>query len=155
MYFNALSRLLPTTEAFAGRSSRPAKDRFNAMLNYAYGILYAQVERAARLAGLDPYVGILHADVYNKPTLVFDAVEPFRHYIEETVFKLFSGRKVTSSMFDVIEEGFFLNGEGRRLLISAYFRKMSGITGYKRKRVKIETAIELRLSALAKTIMES
>lgn len=154
-YFSLLSALLPKSEAFDGRSFRPVKDRFNAMLNYAYGILYSQVERAARLAGVDPYIGIMHADAYNKPTFVFDAVELFRHYAEETAFKLFSARKVSASMFDTRDGGVFLNGEGRKLLIAAYFRKMSEMTCYKRRRVRIETEIGLRLAEIAGTIAES
>ena len=154
-YFGTLSALLPAADSFAGRSFRPAKDRFNAMLNYAYGILYAQVKRAAMLAGLDPYMGVMHADAYNKPAFVFDAVEMFRHYAEETVFLLFSGRKASREMFDERDGGVFLNGEGRRLLIPAYYNKMEEMTGYGKRRVKVETEIELRLSAVAKTILES
>jgi len=154
-YFGVLSVLLPESESFEGRSFRPAKDRFNAMLNYAYGILYAQVERAVRLAGLDPHMGIMHADAYNKPTFVYDAVEMFRYYAEETVFKLFSGRRAAREMFDERDGGVFLNEAGRRLLIPAYYKKMSEMTSYKKRRVKTETEIELRLSAVAKTILES
>jgi CRISPR-associated protein Cas1 len=42
------------------------------MLNYSYGVLYSLVEKACILAGLDPFVGFLHTDNYNKKSLVFD-----------------------------------------------------------------------------------
>ncbi len=48
------------------------------MLNYGYGVLYAQVEQAVLLAGLDPYAGFLHADRPGKPSLVLDLIEEFR-----------------------------------------------------------------------------
>jgi len=35
----------------------PAKDEFNAMLNYGYGMLYGMIERSVVVAGLDPYIG--------------------------------------------------------------------------------------------------
>ena len=72
-YFGCLSTLLPKEFQFERRSRHPAKDEFNAFLNYAYGVLYSHVERACILAGLDPFVGFLHTDNYNKKSLVFAA----------------------------------------------------------------------------------
>ena len=45
---------------------------------YAYGVLYGLVEKACIVAGLDPFVGFLHTDNYNKTSLVFHLIEPFR-----------------------------------------------------------------------------
>ena len=50
-YFTALGFLIPESWKFEGRSRRPARDGFNAILNYTYGILYSMVERACLLAG--------------------------------------------------------------------------------------------------------
>lgn len=41
-------------------------------------MLYSVVEAGLFTAGLDPYLGILHADAHKKPTLSFDLIEPFR-----------------------------------------------------------------------------
>ncbi|EIM72320.1 CRISPR-associated endonuclease Cas1, partial [Nitritalea halalkaliphila LW7] len=59
-YFQAISQLMPTPYIFKGRDRQPARDPFNALLNYAYGILYGKVEGALIRAGIDPYVGIFH-----------------------------------------------------------------------------------------------
>src|SRR5262249_19699913 len=40
-YFACLGRLVPEAYRFEGRSRQPAKDAFNAMLNYSYGVLYS------------------------------------------------------------------------------------------------------------------
>ncbi|MCX6672934.1 MAG: CRISPR-associated endonuclease Cas1, partial [Methanothrix sp.] len=77
-YFDALSSVMPERYRFAGRSRNPAKDEFNALLNYGYGVLYSMVEKGCIIAGLDPYVGFLHTDSYNKMSLVFDIIEMFR-----------------------------------------------------------------------------
>ena len=77
-YFEALSSILPEKYKFKSRSRNPAKDEFNAMLNYGYGVLYSMVEKACIIAGLDPYIGFLHTDNYNKKSLVFDVIELFR-----------------------------------------------------------------------------
>ncbi|RMG00867.1 MAG: CRISPR-associated endonuclease Cas1, partial [Acidobacteria bacterium] len=65
IYFEAISELMPDRFKFQGRSRNPAKDEFNALLNYTYGILYSSVEKACIIAGLDPYVGFIHTDNYN------------------------------------------------------------------------------------------
>ena len=39
-YYEILSFLMPEGFAFKGRSYRPAKDEFNCMLNYGFGVLY-------------------------------------------------------------------------------------------------------------------
>ena len=80
-YWGIVKGVLPAHIAWPGRETRGAKDLFNAMLNYGYGVLYAQVEQAIILAGLDPYGGFLHADRPGKPSLVLDLIEEFRQCI--------------------------------------------------------------------------
>ena len=80
-----LGRLVPEAYRFEGRSRQPAQDGFNAMLNYGYGVLYSLVDSACICAGLDPFLGFLHTDNYNKPSLVFDLIEPFRILAERAV----------------------------------------------------------------------
>lgn len=77
-YWRTIGLLIPGQLQWPGRETRGARDPFNAALNYGYGILYAHVERALVLAGLDPYGGFLHADRPGKPSLVLDAIEEFR-----------------------------------------------------------------------------
>ncbi len=121
-YFEALSRAIPENFKFNGRSFRPAVDPFNAMLNYAYGILYSRTERVLMLAGLDPYVGFLHRDDYNKKSLVFDYIEPYRIYAEKCVLTLFTTKKVKSSFFDEITGGISLNSEGKPFLVEHFIK---------------------------------
>lgn len=94
IYFESLSFIVPERFEFEGRSRQPAKDEFNCLLNYAYGVLYSLVERGCIIAGLDPYVGFIHTDNYNKKSLVFDLIDMFRIFAETAVVYLFSQRKV-------------------------------------------------------------
>lgn len=77
-YWSGVALMLPDHYAWTGRTGRGATDPINCLLNYGYGILYAEIERAAILAGLDPYAGFLHADRPGKPSLVLDLIEEFR-----------------------------------------------------------------------------
>jgi CRISPR-associated protein Cas1 len=68
---------------------RGAADPVNSLLNYGYGILYGQVERASVLAGMDPYAGFIHTDRPGKPSLVLDLIEEFRQVaVDRLVFGL-------------------------------------------------------------------
>lgn len=94
-YWEAARHLvqLPPGVEWPGRETRGATDLVNQCLNYGYGILYAQVERAALLAGLDPYAGFLHEDRPGKPSLVLDLIEEFRPYaVDRCVFALLNQR---------------------------------------------------------------
>ena len=123
LYFETLSYVLPKEYQFSGRSSRPAQDAFNAFLNYAYGILYGRVEKTLMLAGLDPYVGFLHRDDYNQLSMVYDFIEPYRGWADETIFRLFSGKKVNKAHISEVSgsrNGYSLNADGKALLVDAF-----------------------------------
>jgi CRISPR-associated protein Cas1 len=120
IYFQTLGKLLPDRYGFGGRSRNPAGDRFNAFLNYGYGVLYSKVEASCVIAGLDPYIGFIHADNYNKVSLVFDLIEMFRIFVEEPVFYLFSKRQVSNEHVDEVKGGVRLNEAGRALLIETF-----------------------------------
>lgn len=122
LYFGGLSKSIAEEFNFSGRSFRPAQDPFNAMLNYAYGILYSRTERALMLAGLDPYVGFLHRDDYNSKSLVFDFIEPYRIHAERCVFALFSKKQVNKSFFTDISGGVSLNADGKPVLVEHFMK---------------------------------
>ncbi|MBM4404514.1 MAG: CRISPR-associated endonuclease Cas1 [Candidatus Cloacimonetes bacterium] len=138
IYFSVLSDLIPEDFRFEGRSSRPAHDHFNCLLNYGYGILYSKVERALIIAGLDPYIGLLHCDNYNKKSFVFDFIEPYRILIDEPVFYLFSRRKIDPDGFDQIHRGVVLNTIGKKFFapyLLEYFAEVIRYHNKNRKRI--------------------
>jgi CRISPR-associated protein Cas1 len=148
-YFSALSLALPERFRFEGRSRSPAKDWFNCLLNYAYGVLYSLVERACLLSGLDPCIGLLHTDNYNKPSLVFDLIELFRVHGERVVINLFAARKAKHELFDQVEGGFRLNADGRGLLLGALNDYLDRVKHHGRRRLKIRDTIVYECQRLA------
>ncbi len=135
IYFGAMSRALPGQWQFEGRSRAPAKDPFNAFLNYALGVLYGICEKSIVLAGLDPYVGFLHTDNYNKLALVFDIIEPRRVWAEDVVFHLFSGRKARPGMWDEIPGGYTLNQEGKQVLLERFNAYLDHVVVYRKRKL--------------------
>lgn len=153
-YFSILGQLIPAPYAFKGRSKNPANDPFNCMLNYCYGILYSNVEKACIIAGLDPYIGVMHTDNYNKKALVFDLVEMYRGYMDEFVFKLFSTKKVKKDFFDLVGDGgYYLNQEGKKLLISEYNKIIEKKIRYKGKNIEFQNIIQFDCHNIANRIL--
>lgn len=152
-YFGLLSHLLPERFRFEGRSRNPASDPFNCLLNYAYGVLYGKVERACVLAGLDPYIGILHTDNYNKKSMVFDLIENFRVWADRTVMHLFATRKVADTQFDRLQNGFTLNKEGKALLLERFVAFLEESIRFGGRHVKRQDAIQLFCHRLANRLL--
>ena len=156
-YFSVLAELIPLNYKFEGRSSRPAKDPFNAMLNYGYGILYSKVERALIIAGLDPYLGIFHSDNYKKKSFVFDFIEPYRILVDEPVFYIFSRHKFSPEFIEPVHKGVSLSSEGKKFLAPELIENFDSIIRYRNKNRKkidmIQTDAHVLLIFLSKGII--
>lgn len=149
-YFKTIATLMPPTYFFPKRSKRPAYDAFNALLNYLYGMLYPMVELALMKAGIDPYVGILHADEYNRPTLVYDVIELYRHWPETVAVELCRAEKLPTSAFEESErEGVWLAQAGKQLVIKSFLTFMDEKILYKNQLRKRSTHIDLDAVRLA------
>lgn len=72
------------------RTYRPsdASDVVNALLNYGFSILYAEVAKQLNALGLDCYVGFYHRTHESRLPLIYDMIEPFRHLIDKSVFEI-------------------------------------------------------------------
>lgn len=85
VFYKEINELLPTKYQFSNREHQNAREPFNVLLNYCFGVLYRICEGELIKAGLDPYVGIFHTDDYNKKAFLFDFIEAFRFYAIATV----------------------------------------------------------------------
>lgn len=119
-YFEALNLFLPEHYRFEKRSQHPALDVPNAFLNYGYGVLYGKVEGALIKAGIDPYIGVLHRDDYNRPVLVYDVIELYRVWVDYVVYTLLLQNAITDEYYSVQSDGsYWLEPLGRRVLIQS------------------------------------
>ncbi|MCI0575418.1 MAG: CRISPR-associated endonuclease Cas1 [Chloroflexi bacterium] len=144
-YWQGIGLLLPAGLAWPGREGRGARDAFNSALNYGYGILYGQVERAIVLAGLDPYGGYIHTDRPGKPSLALDLIEEFRAaVVDRTMLGLANkGVKIEQD-----ERGFLLEKTRRQLAEKVLARLESG-ERYETKRHPLRAIIQMQARHLA------
>ena len=117
IYWAAISASLPKGWQFKGRTRRPAADPFNAALNYLYGMMYGAVEVAVFSAGLDPYLGILHGENYQRSAFTFDCIEPFRPWLDELLVTSFQEGIPQADWFTPKKEGWWLGKKGRAWII--------------------------------------
>lgn len=150
IYFDTMNLFIPEKYRFSARSQHPAMDVANALLNYGYGLLYGRIEGALIKAGIDPYVGVLHRDDYNRPVLVYDVIELYRVWIDYVVFSLLSQDVITPEHYSVRADGsYWLEPLGRRVLIQSvndYFDEVIDEKGLQRSRA---TQIGLYVQNLA------
>lgn len=144
-YWGAIRRLLLADLDWPGREGRGATDPLNAALNYGYGILYAQVERALLLAGLDPYAGFLHADRPGKPSLVLDLIEEFRQaVVDRTLIGL-----VNKGVAVEQDEASRLTETTRRRLAEKVLERLESTEPYEGKRQPLRHILQCQARHLA------
>ncbi len=152
IYFDIINLFLPEQYRFEKRSQHPALDVSNAMLNYGYGLLYGKIEGALIKAGIDPYVGIMHRDDYNRPVLVYDVIELYRVWVDYVVFSLLCQNAVTEDHYSVGADGsYWLEPLGRRMLIQSLNDYLDEIIDEKGTQRSRGTAISLYAQKLAQT----
>lgn len=155
IYYGVLGELIPKEYKFQGRSMQPAKDEFNSMLNYTFGILYSKVEKACIIAGLDPYIGILHTDNYGKKSLVFDIIENYRHLANRTVFTLFTQKKVNKSYFDKYSNGLSINKNGKEVLVEAFYKLLDKKVRYNGRNISNLDKIQFECHKIANDLIKN
>jgi CRISPR-associated protein Cas1 len=145
-YWHIIKYILPPAVQWPGRETRGARDLFNALLNYGYGVLYAQVEQAVLLAGLDPYAGFLHTDRPGKPSLVLDLIEEFRQcVVDRTVIGLLN-RHVA---FEQDQEQLLTEGTRRKLAEKILERLDGSAELYEQKRQALRFILQSQARHLA------
>jgi CRISPR-associated endonuclease Cas1 len=91
--------------ALGGRSSplangpRMAANPGNAVLNYLYALLEAEATLASRVVGLDPGLGVMHADQAHRDSLAADLMEPIRPLVDAWFIELLTARRFTARDF--------------------------------------------------------
>ena len=84
---------------------RAATNPVNALLNLTYSLLESESRLALLAAGLDPTLGVLHADQRNRDSFALDAMEPVRPDVDSFVLDLLEERTLTSRDFVELPNG--------------------------------------------------
>ncbi|MDE3260133.1 MAG: type I-C CRISPR-associated endonuclease Cas1c [Gemmatimonadota bacterium] len=110
---------------FLNRSRRPPRDRVNCLLSFIYALVRHDCLAALTTAGLDPYVGWLHATRAGRPACALDLMEEFRPCLAERLaLTLINRRQIEPRHFLEREGGAVeFTDHGRREVIQAWQRR--------------------------------
>lgn len=124
-YFSGLNLLVRPDQRAAftmdGRTRRPPRDRFNAVLSFLYAMWMNDCRSALEAAGLDPQVGFLHALRPGRAALALDLMEEFRAWADRLALTLINRGQLGADEF-VLREGGGVSLEpgARKTVVVAY-----------------------------------
>lgn len=125
-YFSAMSCLVrgDKREFFAmqGRSRRPPRDRFNALLSFLYSMVMNDCRSAVESVGLDPQLGFLHSVRPGRAALALDLMEEFRAILADRLALTLINRGQINAQHFMEREGgaVLLKDDARKIVVAAY-----------------------------------
>jgi CRISPR-associated endonuclease Cas1 len=108
-----LSRIPPHWSRYEGRrsvlasmnSNRKAERPTNALLNYLYALLEVEAILSCQVVGLDPGLGLVHADMKGRSSFALDLIEPVRPKVDAYVLDVLERRTFRKTEFLETEDG--------------------------------------------------
>lgn len=124
-YFGGLNLLvradLRGVFSMDGRTRRPPRDRFNALLSFLYAMWMNDCRSALEAVGLDPQVGYLHVLRPGRAALALDLMEEFRPWADRLALTLVNRGQLTANDFQIREGGAVsLMADARKAVVVAY-----------------------------------
>ncbi len=112
-----------------GRSRRPPRDRFNALIGFGYGLLLKDVMSAILVVGLDPSFGFYHRPRSQAHPLALDLMELFRVPLVDLPVVASINRRQWSADddFSIAGEQVWLSDDGRKKFIEVYERRKTDV----------------------------
>ena len=110
-----------------GRSRRPPKDRYNALLSFGYSLLYRALLETVLRVGLEPSFGFYHQPRSSAHPLVLDLMELFRLPVVEIPILGSVNRKAwdREEHFLPTKGGIWMSEEGQKRMIALFERRLS------------------------------
>jgi CRISP-associated protein Cas1 len=119
MYYEIMSRNLPTEFRFRRRTSRPHLDPINAMLSFGYAMLFGNCCISVIGSGLDPDMGFMQD---GNGSLVYDLIDPLKaEMVDHVVFDV-ACNSLSMTDFELTQDRCILSDE----LIGILTKKLHG-----------------------------
>jgi CRISPR-associated protein Cas1 len=127
-YFSVLDDLILQQKSdfkFTKRVRRPATDKVNAMLSFAYTLLNGMMTSALYCVGLDPYVGFMHKVRPGRTSLALDLMEELRQvFADRFVISVINKRIVNKDDFFTKEnDAVYFTDNGKKKFLQAWQNK--------------------------------
>jgi CRISPR-associated protein Cas1 len=159
-YFDCLNCMVrwEARETFKldGRTRRPPRDRFNALLSFLYAMAMNDCRSAIESVGLDPQLGFLHVVRPGRAALALDLMEEFRAILADRLaLTLINRAQVSAKDFDERPGGaVYLHDDARKTVVVAYQERKQEEVAHPLLETKVPIGLLPQLQArfLARTI---
>ena len=153
-YFDGISKIINEEFSFKGRSRRPPRDMFNAMLSMSYSLLFSEIMTITSSKGLYFYAGFMHSDKKGHPSLISDFMEEWRPVIcDSTVISIINKKWITRDAFNFNDDGsVYLNNKGLKILIEQMSKKFSSEILYFDKKMSYREALERQVDSFIEVL---
>ena len=150
-YFQGLAALISSREGellrFTGRTRRPPKDPFNALLSFGYALLYRDCVAGLLAAGLEPAFGFMHTPRSAAYPLAMDIMDLFRSLLWDIpLIGSVNRNHWVREDFDITREKVWLSDQGRRKAITTYETRKAETCGRTAAESEHEEAISVHPS---------
>ena len=130
------------------------------MLSFGYTLLTGEAVTALHASGLEPGIGVIHAEGNDKPSLALDMMEECRPVITHSVvLNLLRREQITSKSFrsESGKDSVLLTHEARKIVLAAIEERMLQVFSYPatNKKVSYRRALYLQAQSIAKSVLTS
>ena len=104
------------------RTRRPPTDPVNSLLSFGYTLLHNNIFSLARMKGMNPYMGFLHAEEKGNPALIKDLIEEFRTIIDSMTLDTLNKGLLRNKEFycDKEQSGCFMTDDARKTFLDVF-----------------------------------
>lgn len=150
IYWSSIKNIIPSEYNFENRSKKPATDLFNAMLNYGYAILSSQITIKILEAGLNPDIGLLHADLNYRHSLTYDLIEEFRQQtVDKTMISMINNRQIKIEDY----QNQLINLDKRKIIIEKILKKLKNRINYRNHEKTYDEILNEQVIKLKESIL--
>jgi CRISPR-associated protein Cas1 len=158
IYFKGFPRMLRRSMDFTKRTRRPPTDPINALLSFAYTLMYNEAIGALVSVGFDPYLGFLHSLDYGRCSLALDLIEELRALIaDRLVLNVTNLEVVKANDFtgDGVQ-GIQIKDAARKRFLNEYERLMTSEFPHRRtgERMNFRRVLHDQALAMQRTVTQ-
>lgn len=145
-YYKLLNKMIPLDFNFEGRTKRPPRDPFNALISFGNSMMYTAILSEVYKTQLNPTVSYLHEPSQKRYSLCLDLAEIFKPLlIDPLIVSLVNTKKIQSKHFDDNDGIVYLNDEGRKLVIAAFDEALQRSVMHRKLKRKVSYRHLIRL----------
>ena len=120
------------------------------MLNYGYAILSSQITIKILEAGLNPDIGLLHADLNYRHSLTYDLIEEFRQQIvDKTMISLINNRQIKIEDY----QNQLITLDKRKIIIEKILKKLKNRINYRNHEKTYDEILNEQVIKLKESIL--